>query len=353
MGEQQRTMVNLFIDILGDMLATEPVPKDITALPSPTDLKNKVIVKAKKPAGSEVESDDEEDEECGDTIDYIDSDAGDGNANTKKKAHKPLAPELRQVVNVCTGKKFKSFQTSFEEDECVHFPSLRENIAKNLLEDESENFIRFTERQIAKIYPHGTRTDSSNVKPYPLWAVGAQVVTLNMQTEDKPNFYNRALFGSNGFCGYVLKPDILLGKEPYNPTDLTDKFTKILSVTILSGQHIPNSVKKGDIVDPYVQVKVRGHDLDKQKQRTVTVKNNGFNPVWDETLELQVKVPDLSLVYFTVRDESSYATDPVLAMRCIPFNSLTQGYRHVHLTSRGGESVGPCALFVKISVREK
>lgn len=28
-------------------------------------------------------------------------------------------------------------------------------------------------------------------------------------------------------------------------------------------------------MDPYVQVKVRGHPLDKQKQRTKVVKNNG------------------------------------------------------------------------------
>ncbi|CAL4059861.1 unnamed protein product [Meganyctiphanes norvegica] len=350
--DQQRIMVKLFLDILGDMLATEPVPKDISVLPSPTDLMNKVIIKAKKPAGEEVECDNEEDEEC-DAIDYIDSDAGDGQVNTKKKSHKPLAPELRQIVNVCTGKKFSSFESSFEEDECVHFPSLRENKAKDLTTNEPEDFIKFTERQIAKIYPLGTRTDSSNLKPYPFWAVGAQVVTLNMQTDDKPNFYNRALYASNGNCGYVLKPDILLRKEPYCPTELSDKYTKILRVTVVSGQHIPNSAKKGDIVDPYVQVKVRGHDLDKQKQRTATVKNNGFNPVWDETLELQVKVPDLSLVYFTVRDESSYAADPVLALCCIPFNSLMQGYRHVHLASRNGESVGPCALFVKISIHEK
>lgn len=46
-------------------------------------------------------------------------------------------------------------------------------------------------------------------------------------------------------------------------------------MTILSGQHLPPSEKKGDIVDPYIQVKVRGHTDDKQKQRTKTVKNNG------------------------------------------------------------------------------
>lgn len=44
-----------------------------------------------------------------------------------------------------------------------------------------------------------------------------------MQTEDKANFYNDALFKSNANCGYVLKPDILLKKEPYSPSELSDR----------------------------------------------------------------------------------------------------------------------------------
>lgn len=51
----------------------------------------------------------------------------------------------------------------------------------------------------------------------------------------------------------------------------------------------------------------------------------GFNPVWNETLELNIKVPQVSLIYFSLRDESSYARDPVLALCCIPFNSLSTG----------------------------
>lgn len=35
-----------------DMLATDPVPDDITVIPSPEALKNKIIVRAKKPKGA-------------------------------------------------------------------------------------------------------------------------------------------------------------------------------------------------------------------------------------------------------------------------------------------------------------
>ncbi|XP_042209036.1 1-phosphatidylinositol 4,5-bisphosphate phosphodiesterase delta-4-like isoform X2 [Homarus americanus] len=383
--EQQKVMVNLMKDILGDMLATDQAPADITSVPSPEELKNKIIIRGKKPQGSEVESDDDDDDDQ-DTIDYIDSD--DGAAQTKKdfftphlktfyrsfrssmrarqnstkkrsvsqqpeqKPHKPLAPELREVVNVCEGKKFTTFLDAFETYKCVHTPSIGETKAKGLFESSPDDFIKFTERNVTKIYPLGTRADSSNLKPYPFWSVGCQIVALNMQTEDKANFYNDAVFSTNGKCGYVLKPDILLKKEPYSPTELSDRYTKIVRVTVLSGQHLPNSVKKGDIVDPYVQVKVRGHPLDKQKQRSKVVKNNGFNPVWNETLELSIKVPQVSLVYFSLRDES-LARDPVLGLCCIPFRSISTGYRFVHFTEMGGKSLAPAALFVHIDISDK
>ncbi|XP_076043014.1 1-phosphatidylinositol 4,5-bisphosphate phosphodiesterase delta-4-like isoform X15 [Oratosquilla oratoria] len=347
--EQQVIMVKQFKEILGDDLLTQPVSDDIKVLPSPEELKGKIIVKAKKPKGGEVEDDDDDDDDNTD-IDYIDSE--EQPAQAKKKVHKPLAPELAQIVNVCEGKKFVSLFNSFESDMCVHFPSLRENKAKNIFETTPDDFIKFTQRQICKIYPLGTRTDSSNLKPYPFWTVGAQVVTLNMQTEDKPNFYNDALFRSNGNCGYVLKPDILIGKEPFVHSQLENRQTKVLRVKIISGQHLPASEKKGDITDPYIQLKVRGHPLDKQKQRTKTIKNNGFNPVFDEVLEVRIGVPQVSLIYFTVRDESSYAKDPVLARACIPFSSLMPGYRHVHLTEITGKSLAPAAIFVHVAIQD-
>ena len=48
----------------------------------------------------------------------------------------------------------------------------------------------------------------------------------------------------------------------------------MVRVQILSGQHLPAADKK-DITDAYVQLKVRGHAGDKQKERTSTVPNNG------------------------------------------------------------------------------
>ena len=42
-----------------------------------------------------------------------------------------------------------------------------------------------TERQFVRTYPHGTRVDSSNYDPIPLWNHGVHMVALNVQTPGK------------------------------------------------------------------------------------------------------------------------------------------------------------------------
>lgn len=38
---------------------------------------------------------------------------------------------------------------------------------------------------LTRVYPKGTRFDSSNYSPMPGWAAGAQYVALNFQTNDE------------------------------------------------------------------------------------------------------------------------------------------------------------------------
>lgn len=50
-----------------------------------------------------------------------------------------------------------------------------------------------------------------------------------------------------------------------------------LKLIIISGQHIPkaNQDLQGEVVDPYVVVKIVGHPADAQKKKTDIVRNNG------------------------------------------------------------------------------
>lgn len=55
--QQQRAMANAMQEVFGDLLLTQPIDKSETKLPSPHQLKNKIILKHKKlPEGTEEDS---------------------------------------------------------------------------------------------------------------------------------------------------------------------------------------------------------------------------------------------------------------------------------------------------------
>lgn len=89
---------------------------------------------------------------------------------------------------------------------------------------------------------------------------------------------NRGRFLENGNCGYVLKPGYML-----TSTDIPNPGVKIL-ITILSASQLPKpgGAQKGEVIDPFVVVSVHGVPEDVAEQKTKTVDDNGFNPVWNE-----------------------------------------------------------------------
>ena len=71
-----------------------------------------------------------------------------------------------------------------------------------------------TERQFVRTYPKGTRFDSSNYDPMPMWRCGVQMVSLNFQYPDTFMHLNQGFFRRNGGCGYVLKPAVMRREDP-------------------------------------------------------------------------------------------------------------------------------------------
>ena len=57
---------------------------------------------------------------------------------------------------------------------------------------------RYSMQQISRVYPKGSRVDSSNYDPQPMWNAGSQMVALNFQTADKPMQLNEGKFLQNG-----------------------------------------------------------------------------------------------------------------------------------------------------------
>jgi len=249
------------------------------------------------------------------------------------------------------------------------------------------DLIKHNRTHVVRVYPNGTRLSSSNYEPHRYWASGAQLVAINWQTFDLGYMMNYAMFQRNGRSGYVLKPLALRSKDKELLTKRTKHF---LDVTIISAQQLPRPKEQGGreistkhTVDPYVEISVHVPDwmhtplLPEQSSsysstktesggssnntcsaRTISrvtsvVKNNGFNPVWQQTMSIPFDcagdMKDLIFVRFQVKDEYD-GTD--LAVYCISLGSLMPGFRHLPLHDKQLSQYLFSTLFVHTSVRD-
>ena len=58
----------------------------------------------------------------------------------------------------------------------------------------AEKLLQFNRHQLCRVYPQGTRINSSNYDPVPLWNNGCQMIALNYQTPDTAMQLNTARF---------------------------------------------------------------------------------------------------------------------------------------------------------------
>ncbi|XP_010750245.2 1-phosphatidylinositol 4,5-bisphosphate phosphodiesterase delta-4 [Larimichthys crocea] len=359
--EQQTVMAQHLSQILGDTLLTtqldEQVPQE---LPSPQELKGKILLKAKKIGGLEECLDDtltdevSDEEEIANNDDSEDPPAENHNAKTSKSK---LSRELSDLVVYCKSVHFHGFEHARLHAKCYEMSSFSESKAKRLAKEAGADFVQYNTRQLSRIYPSGLRTDSSNYNPQEMWNVGCQIVALNFQTAGLEMDLNDGLFRQNGCCGYVLKPDFMRDGNtqfsPEKPEERQGYKPLRLSIQVISGQQLPKvNQKEGSIVDPLVRVEIYGVSQDQNKEETSHINNNGFNPVWNESLNFVIHTPELALVRFVVEDYDKASRNDFMGQFTLPFTCIQAGYRHIHLLSKDGTPIPPSSLFVNISISE-
>ena len=89
---------------------------------------------------------------------------------------KKVHPDLSALVQYTVPIKFVSFPHSLTERACYHMSSFGEPKATKLAKKEGEDWVRYNKRQLSRIYPAGWRVDSSNYSPAPFWNCGCQMV---------------------------------------------------------------------------------------------------------------------------------------------------------------------------------
>ncbi|XP_010081659.1 PREDICTED: 1-phosphatidylinositol 4,5-bisphosphate phosphodiesterase delta-3-like, partial [Pterocles gutturalis] len=270
--EQQATMAHHMKAILGDMLLTQPLEgQDPHELPSPEQLKGKVLVKGKKlpepwheprsvtslPDPEEEEEEEEEDEEN-----------LQDRSNQRDAAQ--VAPELSAMVVYCQAVPFPGLAHALRHPRPCEVSSFSERKARKLIKEDGLALVRYNAQQLSRVYPLGLKMTSSNYNPQEMWNAGCQLVALNFQTPGCAMDLNAGRFLGNGRCGYVLKPPCL--RCP--PGEGTHRLA--LHVRVISAQQLPklNQEKGSSIVDPFVRVEIHGVPNDCARQQTRHKLNN-------------------------------------------------------------------------------
>ncbi|XP_015429445.1 PREDICTED: 1-phosphatidylinositol 4,5-bisphosphate phosphodiesterase-like [Dufourea novaeangliae] len=384
--KQQYKLAKYCDEILGDLLLKEPI-KDYPLepghpLPPPNALKRKILIKNKRlkpevekvelelfrsgqfeakdevvedpnaPAPPPQEPKEEPPPEAAPAEGAPPGEGGaEGEAPPIQYTGSTMAchPWLSSMINYAQPIKFQSFETAEKKNIHHNMSSFSETAALNYLKTNSVEFVNYNKRQMSRIYPKGTRADSSNYMPQVFWNAGCQMVALNFQTPDLPMQLNQGKFEYNATTGYLLKPDFMRRPDrnfdPFSE-DVDGVITAQCSVQVIAGQFL--SDKK---VGTYVEVDMYGLPADtiKKEFRTRMVPANGLNPVYNEEpfLFRKVVLPDLAVLRFGVYEESG----KLLGQRILPLDGLQAGYRHISLKTEANFPMALPMLFCNIELK--
>ncbi|XP_027711866.1 1-phosphatidylinositol 4,5-bisphosphate phosphodiesterase beta-3 isoform X2 [Vombatus ursinus] len=377
-AKQQAKMAEYCRTIFGEALLIDPLDKYPLApgvpLPSPQDLMGRILVKNKKrhrlplsPSdGSvrkrpleqsnsalsessmvtetpspqldrEAESEEDEEEEQGDPKK---TSTDEGTASSEVNA----TEEMSTLVNYIEPVKFKSFEAARKRSKCYEMSSFVETKALEQLTKSPMEFVEYNKQQLSRIYPKGTRVDSSNYMPQLFWNAGCQLVALNFQTLDLPMQLNAGVFEYNGRSGYLLKPEFMRRQDksfdPFTEGIVDGIVANALRVKVISGQFL--SDRKVGI---YVEVDLFGLPADtRRKYRTRTSQGNSFNPVWDEEpFDFpKVVLPTLASLRIAAFEEGG----KFVGHRILPVSAIRSGYHYICLRNEANQPLCLPALLI-------
>ncbi|KAL9254107.1 Phosphoinositide phospholipase C 2-like protein [Drosera capensis] len=378
----QAKVAQMLIDTFGDMLFL-PGSETFQRLPSPEKLKNRIIISTKPPKeyleakdvkhkdDSQGGKDSAEEEawgkevsnlkshdSCDDKNNYLDEEENEeetdvDDADTKSLQH--VAPEYKRLIAIHAGKPKGELKDALKVDpEKVRRLSLSEQQLRNLAVHHGVDMVRFTQQNMLRIYPKGTRINSSNYNPLIGWLHGAQMVAFNMQGYGRSLWLMQGMFRANGGCGYVKKPEFLLKCGPNNEVfDPKSELPveKTLKVTVYMGEGWYYDFKHThfDAYSPpdfYVRLGIAGVSCDTVMKKTKALEDNWI-PAWNEEFEFPLTVPELALLRIEVHEYDMSEKDDFGGQSCLPVWELREGIRAVTLHDRKGDKYKSVKLLMR------
>lgn len=262
------------------------------------------------------------------------------------------APAYKSLIAIHAGKP----KGGLTEQLKVHIDkvsrlSLNEQTFERAILSHGKDVLRFTQKNILRVYPKASRVDSSNYKPLMGWMHGAQMVALNMQGYDKSLWLMHGMFRANGGCGYVKKPEFLMHNQTlFDPkAKLPVKKTLKVKVYMGDGWHLDFKHTHFDLYSPpdfYTRVGIAGVPADETMKKTKKKEDN-WAPVWDEEFTFPLTVPELALLRIEVNEYDMSEKDDFAGQTCLPVSELKPGIRAVPLFDRKGDKYNSVKLLMR------
>lgn len=202
---------------------------------------------------------------------------------------------------------FKGFNAELDKREPWEMSSFPEKVIFKIAKKHPKEMILYNQKFLSRIYPDGTRFASTNFDPYFVWAMGCQMAALNYQTFGGPMWLNEAWFSSQGRCGYILKPSWLMNADIAKSIGQAQNLYSCLTVQVLSARQLPKKKDFGgtSTTDPFVAIHIKGHPKDEQTQKTTVIKNNGYNPCWNQEFKFPLVASCTAAICFEIIDADS------------------------------------------------
>ncbi|KAJ4895934.1 Phosphoinositide phospholipase C 7 [Raphanus sativus] len=371
----QAKVAEMVSEVFGETLFTPPPGECLKEFPSPASLKKRIIISTKPPKEYKESKDDEavekKDRSLGDeevwgrevpifsrrvtSDDKNDSndDDDDDDDDEGDKFKKNAPPQYKNLIAIQAGKPKGGMVECLKVDlDKVRRLSLSEEQLEKASEKYAKQIVSFTQRNMLRIYPKGTRITSSNYNPLVGWSHGAQMVAFNMQGQGRSLWVMQGMFRANGGCGYIKKPDILLKSGTVFDPEATLPVKTTLRVTIYMGEgwyyDFPHThFDRYSPPDFYARVGIAGVTADTVMRKTKMLEDNWI-PAWNEVFEFPLTVPELALLRIEVHEYDMSEKDDFGGQTCLPVWELRQGIRVVPLHNQDGVKCRSVKLLVRL-----
>ncbi|KAL7107654.1 hypothetical protein ABFS83_06G067900 [Erythranthe nasuta] len=364
----QAKVAEMATQIFGEMLYT-PESGLLEEFPSPEALKHKIILSTKPPkeylgsnnnkdgeTSSPKEKDSSDDEPEPEAEDKSDSEDEDSDNCNKKTSGTLAAPEYKRLIAIHAGnakKKGLRHVLRITVDRAVRL-SLSEQELEKAASLYSTDVVRFTQKNILRVFPKGTRVTSSNFRPTNPWMHGAQMVAFNMQGYGKSLWMMHGVFRANGCCGYFKKPELLMTRGPDNEVfdpklPLPVRQTLKVVVYMGDGWRLDFSHTHFDSYSPpdfYTKIYILGVPADDAKRKTRIIEDD-WAPYWDQEFTFPLRVPEMALLRIEVREYDRSDKDDFGGQTCLPVSELRPGIRAVPLYDKKGQKFKSVRLLMK------